>query len=208
MWASPSRIQTGSHLLNIVIAVIACLVLAGCDSGSKTAMDLVAKRNVIVLASRDMSLNETPVELQSSKPMEVSGSLSSVCFVLKDGVPMQDVNAMDRAFAGAIGEAKISSALLLSNGARVPLSLPSISWSDEGVVLKRGELAACAAPRCDATLPIGAVVSRIEVSAVPAFTTKGIYWKSERDPSEPLLPPATAEPNAQSTTKKNCSVPQ
>jgi len=191
--------------LKVVIAVVACLVSAGCNSGSKTATELIAKRNVIVLASHNISLTETPIELRSSKPMEISGSLSSVCFVLKDRVSMQNMSAMDRIFADAIGEAKINTVLALSNGDRVVLSRPSFSWSEEGIIVKSGELAACAVPPCGVTLAIGAKVTRVEASSVPEFPVKGIYWKSERDPSKPLLPSVGAKPDSESKSRKNCS---
>jgi len=202
------RIELGAIKLKAVIAVVTCFILAGCNSGSKAAMDLIAKRNVVVLKSHSIVLIETPIELKSSKPMEISGSLSSICFVLKNGVTMQDMKAMDRIFADAIGEANINTALVLSNGDRVVLSRPSFSWSEDGVILKSGELAACAAPPCGVTLPIGATVSKVEASSAPGFHVRGIYWKSERDPSEPLLPSVSKDANSQSKSKKGCSSAQ
>ena len=169
-------------------------------------MELLSGRKVVVLASHSVSLDEKPVELRSSKPVEISGSLSSICFVLKDGVSMQDVNAMERIFADAVGGARLSAALIFANGDRVVLGRPSVSWSAKGIVLRDGELAACAAPPCGRALPIGAVATKVEVSSVPAFTVMGVYWKSERDPSEPLLPSVTTSPTAQSTSStKGCS---
>lgn len=189
--------------VRVVIAAIFGLVLAGCDTGSKAAMALISKRNVVVLASRGVDLSDKSVDLRPPKPMEITGSLSSICFVLKDGVAMQDANALERTFAESLGKARISTTLVLSNGDRVALARPSVSWSEEGTVLKSGELAACAAPPCGVTLPVGAAISKVEASSEPAFSVKGIYWKSERDPSEPRLPAVTSK-NAQVASNNGC----
>ncbi len=191
--------------MKTIVVMVTCLLLTGCSSGSNNVLDVLSKRNVVVLSSHEVKLTETPVEFKSDKPMKISGSMSSFCFVIKDGVPLQDMNAMDRIFADAIGGTQISSILVLSTGERVPLSKASFSWSGDGVVLKDGELAACAVPSCGTTLPMDAIVSKVEVSSVPAFTVKGMYWKSERDPSEPLVPSLATKSTSQSASSQKCS---
>jgi len=195
--------------MKIILVIATCLTLMACDFNSKSARELISKRNVVVLA-RNVVLTEKTLDLRPVEPMKIAGAMSSICFVLKSGVPMQDMSVMDQLFVAAMRGAKINVAIVLSTGTRISLSPPTFSWSGDGEVIKgREELSACAAPPCGTTLPVDAIVNQVEVSSVPDFSVNGIYWKSERDPSEPLVPslaPSTkTDVASQPVSKTKCS---
>ena len=177
---------------------IICIALASIASCSRY------EHNTVVLSRGEM-LTEKPVEYRSSETMRIHGPLSSVCFALKDGVSMEQMETMNRIFADSIGSVQLGAALILSTGYRMVLSRPSLSWSDKGVILKDRELSACAAPPCGITLPVGATVSKIEAWSVPNFFVKGIYWTSEPDQAKPLLPSVAPKPAPQRPSISGCS---
>lgn len=111
---------------------------------------------------------------------------------------------MERIFGDAMGGVEISATLKLSSGKSVALSKPTFSWSEDGVVLKHGELAARSSPPCGVTLPLGARVISVDVASVPDFVAKGIYWESEKDPAESSVPSADSQPSSKLASAAGC----
>ena len=108
---------------------------------------------------------------------------------------------MEKEFSEAMDGVEIATTLKLSSGSSIALSKPNSSWSEDGVILKHGELAACSSPRCGVTLPLGARINSVEVTAVPDFVVKGVYWESEKDPSESLARSADPQRNSKSAAR-------
>ena len=164
------------------------LLLAACDVNMEKAFDLFTGResNLVVLLAEPVQFGPTSTVLVSSKePMKVLGEWSSICLALRGDTPLQDSKVMERLFAEAMGNAKVKVELTLSNGARVALGPPLQAWSLYGKVVERDELSACASTPCRQNLPVGALVTKVEVSADPPLTVRGIYWQSETDLPKP-----------------------
>ena len=87
--------------LTIIVVSATGLSFAGCD------VNVDGGRNVAVLAPGSVVLTEKAVELKSPKVMKVVGPLFSVCFVLKNGVPFQEMGVMNGIFKDAMGGAQI-----------------------------------------------------------------------------------------------------
>lgn len=115
----------------------------------------------------------------SAEPMKVLGEWSSLCLALRVQVPFQDTGTMDRAFAEAMGKAKVAIDLTLSSGARIALRQPRPAWSMHGKILARDELSACAITPCNADLPVGVQVRSVSVSSDVPLAVQGIHWTSE-----------------------------
>jgi hypothetical protein len=163
--------------LTVIVVSATGLSFAGCDV-------IDGGRNVAVLAPSTVVLTEKTVELKSPKAMKAVGPLSSVCFVLKNGVPFQEMGVMNRIFKDAMGGARIEVTVVLSSGSRIALSQPTLSWSLTPVVAQGdGELAACADPPCGETVPESAIIDHIETSSTPSLVVNGIYWESKKDPT-------------------------
>ena len=168
--------------MTIIVVSVTGLSVAGCD----VSVDGFGERNVAVLAPGRVVLTEKAVELKSPNVMKTVGPLSSVCFVLQNGVPLQEMGAMNGIFKDAMRGTRIEVTLILSSGTRIALSQPTFSWSLTPIVAQtEGELAACAAPPCGKTIPESAIIDHIEASSAPSLVVNGIYWESKKGPTEP-----------------------
>jgi hypothetical protein len=188
--------------LAFVAAVFSVAMGSSCSSAE---YDGEPKRNIVVLSGEAVVLTKRPIVLSPPGITEVSGALTSVCFVIKDGLRLQDMNSMQKVFSDAMGGVEIAVTLGLSSGSSIALSKPTYSWSEDGVILKHGELAACSSPPCGVTLPLGAKVKSVAVAATPEFGVKGIYWESGKDPSEPSAPSTRSLPNSKSISVTGCA---
>ena len=163
------------------IAIAALLLLSGCDYFAEKASSIAPRHevNLVILSAQDIQLSETITRLRSSDMLKVIGERAMVCVVLIDGVPMQDQGQMDRAFHIALGEAKLTIDVVLSDGTRVPLRKPVQGWNRSGRILPKGEMSACASTDCDIHLVVGAVINTVEIASAPPLVAKGVYWESE-----------------------------
>jgi hypothetical protein len=182
--------------------------LVACDANLERTFDLVTGRqsNLVVLRDKPTQIGPEPAAFAAGRePMKVLGEWSSLCFVLRGDTPLRDTNVMDRIFGEAMGRAQVKVQLTLADGNTVALGPPMQAWSLEGKVLPSSELSACAGTLCKANLPVGSVVSKIEVSADVPLTVQGIYWSSETDLPKP--PAAKSQTAAASTpvTRSSCS---
>jgi len=157
------------------------LALLGCDSAAERFVELMSGRetNRVVLATQPLMLSEVPTTLTSPEPMKVLGEWTSLCLVLRDGVPLQPMKQMDQVFANALGGAKVKTTVVLGDGSRVTLNEPMQGWARSGRVLSQNELSACASASCGVRLPTGAVVRSVELSATPQLQVRGVYWESQ-----------------------------
>lgn len=183
----------------IAIASILAVSLSSCsgpnfDGEQKQATSIITAHGTVL--NQEVSFWDAPGEAK------VLGSENSVCLVMADNVELRDAEYMSRLLARYTKGAKIDMVLLMSSGNRVELSEPSPSWSEDGVVLRHNEFAACASPPCATVLPIGTSIRRIEISASTAVSIKGIYWQSGADFSKP--PTQGARPQ-QSKTNATCA---
>ena len=189
-----------------LIALI--FALAACDINVEKMVDRMAGReeSVVVLLDQPTTLGPSVRTLTpGAEPMKVLGERSSLCLSLRGDIPLQDTKTMDAIFAEAMGKAKVKVELILDNGARVTLRQPLQAWSMFGQILKRDELAACAGTPCKAELPIGAQVSKVEVSADVPLAIQGMYWQSESDTpkrSSPNAPSIGAPASPSSSTQQ------
>jgi hypothetical protein len=188
------RPRAGRRLVCIVrplptmrtIVIAALLSFSGCDYVAEKASSIVPRHevNLVILSAQDIQLSEKITNLRSSDMLKVVGERAMVCVVLIDGVPMQDQGQMDKAFRNALGEAKLTVDVVLSDGTRVPLRKPVQGWNRSGRILPKGEMSACVSPDCDIHLRAGAVINTVEITSAPALVAKGVYWESERSPAE------------------------
>jgi hypothetical protein len=181
-----------------LLAVMAALALAGCDA----VLDRLEKvfsaldgreKQVVILAPKPVLLTEKPLVLSGTEPLKVVGEWTSLCLVLKDGVPLQQQSTMDQIFSAALSGAKVTVNVVLNDGGRVSLHEPMQGWSRSGRILAKDELFACASATCGSRLPIGATVKSLEVSALPSLEVRGIFWQSEQGPNEKAHTSATAQ---------------
>jgi hypothetical protein len=188
-----------------LMAVCAVLGVAGCDAildGLEKVLGTLDRRErqLVVLASQPVVLTDQPVVLSGSEPLKVVGEWTSLCLVLKDGVPLQAQPAMDQIFSTALSGAKVRVNVVLNDGARIALHEPMQGWSRSGRILSRNELSACASASCGTRLPVGAIVKSLEVSATPRLEVRGIFWQSEQGPDE--------KPHTSSTATAQSSIGQ
>jgi hypothetical protein len=173
--------------------VLVALMLGGCDSGSQRVLDFLTGHdsNVVVLTQQPMVITHEMATLTSSEAMKVVGELTSVCFALRGGLPLQNSNIMDREFKSAMHGAKVKVIVEFTTRDRLPLDQPMMAWNLNGKIVGSDELSACASTACPIRLPVGAQVSRIEVSSDSSLAVQGIYWTSERGPLEKAALPGT-----------------
>jgi len=172
-----------------LLTVAALLALAGCDA----ILDKLEKvfgmldgreRQLVILAPQAVVLTDKPLVFSGTEPLKVVGEWTSLCLVLKDGIPLQQQSSMDQIFSAALAGAKVRVNVVLNDGARISLHEPMQGWSRSGRILPRDELSACASASCGSRLPVGAIVTSLEVSATPKLEVRGIFWQSEQGPNE------------------------
>jgi hypothetical protein len=186
---------------------IAVTLLVGCDSAVDKIFDAMSGRqtNLVILSKQPVTLAPAPVTITSTEPMKVLGEWTSVCLVLRDGITLKPQPQMDKILSEALGGAKVSTTLELSDGSRVALHEPMLAWEHIGRILSRDELSACASASCAAILPRGATVKRVEISANPAVQVRGIYWQSHPGPDEPQGPSDSSRPPLAPDAHVNCT---
>ena len=184
----------------LAILLSASLVVA-CDGGlEKAASSLFdSKANVVVLAKDPTTLQPTPNVFSSTEQMSVLGEWSSVCLVLRGGVPLDSDSVMEAKLAEALAGSKVDVIVYLSDGSHKSLQPPMMGWRKYGLVLPKDELSACTAAACESRLPKGSIVTKVEIAARPSLVVKGVYWQSSPDLPQPSKP--TAPPQAQSCGK-------
>jgi hypothetical protein len=168
------------------LAALVAVLLSGCDTSVEKLLDRIGGResDVVVLAKQPVVLTDSPTTLSGSEPLRVLGEWTSVCLVLRDGVPLQAQEMLDRSVSSALGGAKVKVVLLLDSGARVTLNEPLPGWSRSGRVLPKDELSACASAVCKSELSVGMTVKNVELSATPKLEVRGVFWQSQRGPIE------------------------
>ena len=179
------------------LLLIAAVILSGCDyvASKLTLIFPDDDKNVVVLSKGEILLPQAAITLGSSEAMRVIGEQTMVCVVLRDGVALADQPTMDEKLRNALGGAKLTVDVVLSDGQRVPFSKPIQGWNRTGKVLAKGELSACVGPGHGVELLPGAVASSVELSSVPSLAAKGVYWESARGATEKRRQPANAQPS-------------
>ena len=140
--------------------------------------------NIVVLAPTPLVLSKTPLVLTTNERMTVLGESTSVCLVMRDSVPATALSNMDT-LASEMHGSNVRVLVQTSDGLQKQLTPPLMGWRSSGVILSRNELSACASASCDARLPKGSVVKRIEISSDSELLVKGVYWESTPDFGKP-----------------------
>jgi len=182
-------------------SALACLVIITC-SCSDGNFDGEPAPTIVVLKAGSITFTGKPTAMAPPKQGSLSGELNSVCFVLQDGVDLQNADAMNELFRKLMNGVTIHADIQMSSGRVIPLAQPTESWSEDGVVLKHGEFSACSAPPCGVKVNSGELVSNFRVAANPAFTVKGVYWRSEQDAAK-----SSEERGQKSVVSADCVVP-
>ena len=179
----------------ILLLALAASAITGCDSAADKLFAAMSGRevNLVVLAKQPVTLSETPSTFASAEPIKVLGESTSLCLVLRDGVALQAQPQMDEIFSNALRGAKVKAAIVLSDGSKVVLNEPMQGWALSGRVLAKGELSACASASCGVSLPKGALVKSVELSAAPSVEVRGIFWQSEAGPNEKSQPAPSSQ---------------
>ena len=187
--------------------LVTTLLVSACDFNPEQALDRLSGRevNLVILAKQPVLLTPEVKSFSSQEQMKVVGEMTSMCFALRGGIPLQDSKVMDQAFQASMQNAKIKVVVVLSNGDRVTLHQPLQAWSMHGKVIKNDELSACASTPCKSELPPGSQVAKIEVSSEPTLQVQGVYWESERAPLEKPTPPAATAAASAAKGKSSCA---
>src|SRR4030095_6461793 len=169
-------------------------LLVACDGGFEKAVTSLfdSKANMVVLANDPVTLQPTPEVFTSTEQMSVLGEWSSICLVLRGGVPLDSSSVMDAKVAEALAGSKVDVVVYLSDGSHKSLQPPMVGWRKYGSVLPKDELSACAAAACGSRLPTGSIVTKVEIAARPNLAVKGVYWQSLPDLPPPSKPTAAA----------------
>ena len=122
-----------------LLTVAALLALAGCDAvldGLEKVFRTLdgRERQLVVLAPQAVVLSDKPLVLSGTEPLKVVGEWTSLCLVLKGGVPLPEMN---QAFSSALSGAKVRTIAVLNNGARIEFHRPMQGWSRSGRILPR-----------------------------------------------------------------------
>ena len=180
------------------VAVISTFLLVACDGGFEKLVSSFfdSKDNVVILAKNPVILEPTPATFTSIEPMSVLGEWSSVCLVLRDGVPLDQNSVMDAKFAEALAGSDVNVTVYLTDGSHKSLQPPMVGWRKYGLVLPKDELSACAAAACGSRLPKGSMVAKVEITSRPSLVVKGLYWHSSPDLPQPSKPAAGVQANS------------
>jgi hypothetical protein len=156
----------------------------GCDSSLEKVGDFFTgtKTNTVLIASQPLLIDKTTRPFLPSTKAEILGDWSSVCFVLVGDQPLKDLKEMDRVLESTLRGAKLKAVITLGNNEQVVLDSQGSDWSMAGKVLTRNEVSVCLSTTCKANLPVGATVTRIDVSSEPPISVQGIYWSSSSPP--------------------------
>lgn len=189
-------------LMRIICAICITGMLSGCEKAERKLMQTLdefgqhltgEKRQTVILKNAPLIIDEAGLTLSSSSPMQVLGTDSNVCLVLKSGVT--NSATQDNIFASAMQNSKITTSLITKNGKSYALSGQGQAWSMFGTVTEGNELAACYSS-CGSPLPIGQEISSIQIQAHPALKVLGVYWESTNVFDLIPAPKSTAKPDA------------
>jgi len=173
--------------MRALLLIVLWSLLSGCDLIADKVSSVLfgVKDSAVVLSSTPQVLTETPIAFTSTVPMTVLGEWTSVCLVLRDSVPLDHQPKMDALFAEAMHDSRVTVVVHTSEGTQKTLMPPMIAWRKFGKILSRDELSGCASASCEARLPMGVVINKIEISARPNLEIKGVYWRSTPDLPKP-----------------------
>jgi len=129
--------------------------------------------NLVIIASKPVTLTNKPMVLVAPKPMLVIGKLSWVCFAVRDGVRYEP--GRERALGEQLSGIVIRVTAIMENGERIKFTEAQPSWSSSGVIMHDNELSVCAS---GINLSVGATVAKIEASASSNLQVQGAYWRS------------------------------
>lgn len=163
----------------ILAAVV--FVLTGCEQ----IFDQLAywlwgrETNIAVISKVPVELSPTPVRLDVRQPAKIVGRLNYVCFSLRGDLPLGPTDAMTAEYETLMHGASLTVVATTGTGESITLKKPVQAWSKFGKVEKSSELSTCTRISDNQSLPpVGAVITRIEVSSTVPLQARGVYWES------------------------------
>ena len=160
--------------------LLSCILVSGCDQSFDQLFDWLSGQDTqrVVIKETPFVLDRTGLMLSSEKPLRVVGESSSVCLVLKQGVPLLSQPEMDRRFRSVTKDAKFTGWLETTNGERFSINSVGQAWALHGPVTGKGEMSACLSCRCGPTPSVGSQIAKIHVAASKTLKALGVYWES------------------------------
>lgn len=155
-------------------------LITGCDQKLDQLMEKAAghETNSVVLAKEPMFLDSNGISLHSAEAMLVVGKSSSLCLVLKTGVPLAPQPTMDKLFEDAMRGATVTASLKMKNGEVFTLSQPGQAWAKFGHISSGDEISACLSCTCSPQPAIGSQVAEVTVASSSPLKVLGAYWES------------------------------
>lgn len=155
-------------------------LIAGCDQKLDQAMDKLAghETNFVLLGKEPILLNSNGISLHSAEPMLVVGESSSLCLVLKTGVPLAPQPTMDKLYESALHGATVTASLTMKNGETFTISQPGEAWNKYGHISSGEELSACLSCACGPKPAIGSQVAEVSIKSSEPLNVLGVYWES------------------------------
>ena len=148
--------------MRVLAAVISASLLMACDGNIGEIGGFVSRFERQCSNTREEPGRSTSYacRIYVHRTDECSGERSSVCLVLRDGVPLDQNSVMDAKFAEALAGSDVNVTVYLTDGSHKLLQPPMAAWRKYGLVLPKDELSACAAAACGSRLPKGSMVAR------------------------------------------------
>ena len=155
-------------------------LIAGCDQKLDHVMEKLAghETNSVVLSKEPMLLDSNGISLHGVEPMFVVGRTSSLCLVLKTGVPLAPQPTMDKLFVDAMHGATVTASLKMKNGEVFTFSQAGQAWAKYGHISSGDEVAACLSCACDTQPANGSQVAEVTVASTVPVKVLGAYWES------------------------------
>ena len=159
-----------------LIVSLVCVARTGCSpTGDFLDALFGVRHNVVVLFSAPTELSMDPKTF-SLTTAEVVGKSSEVCVVLAGDVPGK---GMESEVKRLLGGAALLAVVSTTDGHTHELRCPASSWRLNGSIVSTKEIAACVRPSCGkVTLPLGAKVQSVAISASAPVHALGAYWGS------------------------------
>jgi hypothetical protein len=127
------------------------------------------------LTSNTIELLPIPVRLSAKANAKAVGGETSVCVVLAKDVVDGDTEERQAVYDSILGDVAIFGTLHIVGGTTVTLVNGEYSWSREGELVPKGELASCLRPHPDNKLPIGTELDWVELGASEEISALGVF---------------------------------
>lgn len=158
-------------LPTLATPILVTIGLTACDA----VVPIADTEETTVLASDSISLTPKPTRLFSEENAKAVGGETSVCVVLGQDIMDGDTEDRQVIYDSILGDTEIFGTFHISDGETVELVNGKYSWSREGELFPKGELASCLRPFPDKKLPVGTEIDWVELGATNKISVLGAF---------------------------------